>query len=259
MNINRKDIEIMAPVGSFEALMAAIQAKADAVYFGIGNLNMRSASTINFTLNDLQTISKICKEHNVKSYLTLNTVIYDEDIDDMKKIIAAAIENKIDAIIASDFAVIEEAKRQGIRIHCSTQLNISNSFAVKYFAKYSDVMVLARELNLNQVSDIHKYIIENNITGPSGEPVKIEMFIHGALCMAVSGKCYLSLHHHNKSANRGMCLQDCRREYETAIFSSRHCKNNKTIYNKIDKTGKQIKRKYTPQKSKYCYKKQDRY
>ena len=217
MNINRNDIEIMAPVGSFENLIASIQAKTDAIYFGIGNLNMRSASSINFTVDDLQKISNICKDNNIKSYLTLNTVIYDEDIDDMKYIISAATENKIDSIIASDWAVIEEAKKQKINIHCSTQLNISNKSAVRYFSQFANVIILARELNLNQVKNIHNYIVKNNIKGPSGDLIKIEMFIHGALCMAISGKCYLSLHHHNRSANRGACLQNCRREYDVDV------------------------------------------
>ena len=217
MKISRKDIEIMAPVGSFESLMAAVQAKTDAVYFGAGNLNMRSASSINFNLQDLQKISNICKDNNIKSYLTLNTIIYDDDIDYMKEIIDFAVENKIDSIIASDWAVIEEAKKKRINIHCSTQLNISNKSAVRYFSQFADIIVLARELNLNQVNEIHNFIVENNIKGPSGNLIKIEMFIHGALCMAISGKCYLSLHQHNKSANRGACLQNCRREYDVDV------------------------------------------
>ena len=232
MNISRNDIEIMAPVGSFESLIASVQAKTDAVYFGIGNLNMRSASTINFNINDLKNISNICKEHNIKSYLTLNTIIYDNDINAMKDIISAAIENKIDSIIASDFAVIEEAIRQGICIHCSTQLNISNRYAVKYFSQFADVIVLARELNLEQAADIHNFIIENNIKGPSGNLIKIEMFIHGALCMAISGKCYLSLHHYNKSANRGACLQDCRREYDVYVATEKEENYQLNIENK---------------------------
>jgi putative protease len=203
----------MAPVGSFASLMAAIQSRADAIYFGVGNLNMRSASSVNFNLLDLQNISAICKENNIKSYLTLNTVMYDEDIVYIKEIIDCVLENKIDSVIASDWAIIDYAINKGVKIHCSTQLNISNSLSVKYYSQFADVIVLARELNLRQVENIHRFIIDNNITGPSKDLVKIEMFIHGALCMAISGKCYLSLHHHNKSANRGACLQDCRREY----------------------------------------------
>jgi putative protease len=232
MNINRNDIEIMSPVGSLESLIAAMQSKTNSIYFGIGNLNMRSASTVNFNLNDLQKISNMCKEHNIKSYLTLNTIIYDNDINAMKDIISAAIENNIDSIIASDFAVIEESIRQGINIHCSTQLNISNKYAVKYFSQFADVIVLARELNLEQVTDIHNFITKNNIKGPSGNLIRIEMFIHGALCMAISGKCYLSLHHYNKSANRGTCLQDCRREYDVYVATEKEEKHQLNIENK---------------------------
>ena len=217
MQINRNEIEIMAPVGSFESLSAAIQAKADAVYFGAGNLNMRSGSSMNFGIDDLQKITQICKENNVKSYLTLNTVIYDEDFENMKTLIDFAKNSEIDAVIASDFAVIEYARRQNVTVHCSTQLNISNSYSLKYFAKYAEVIVLARELNLQQVEKIHKYINENQIKSPSGNLVRIEMFIHGALCMAISGKCYLSLHEQNRSANRGACVQVCRRSYRVFL------------------------------------------
>jgi putative protease len=213
MNINRKDIEIMAPVGSFESLTAAIQSGTDAVYFGAGNLNMRSASSANFNINDLTKITDICHSNNIKSYLTLNTIIYDDDINYMKEIIDFAKENKVNAIIASDWAVIDYAQKNNVNIHCSTQLNISNSAAVEYYSQFSDVIVLARELNLQQVRKIYDFISEKQIKGPKGELIRIEMFIHGALCMAISGKCYLSLHQHNKSANRGECLQPCRREY----------------------------------------------
>jgi putative protease len=207
------DVEIMAPVGSYESLMAAIQGGADSVYFGIGKLNMRSNSSKNFTLDDLVTISKIAKEHGLRTYITLNTVIYDEELEDMKQIVDAAKANNITAIIASDQSVIQYARKQGMEIHMSTQTNITNMEAVKYYAQFADVMVTARELNLNQVKYITTQIREQNITGPSGKLVQIEIFAHGALCMAVSGKCYLSLDNLNSSANRGACLQPCRRKY----------------------------------------------
>ena len=203
----------MSPAGSHEALMAAIQAGAGSVYFGIEQLNMRSKSTVNFTTADLKEIVKITNEHNVKSYLTVNTVLYDDDIPVMRKIIDSAKENKISAIIASDIAAINYAREIGVEVHISTQLNVSNYEAVKYFSKYADVIVLARELNLNQVKYITDSIEKDNLKGPSGNKVKIEMFVHGALCMAVSGKCYLSLHEQNYSANRGQCLQTCRKAY----------------------------------------------
>ena len=217
MQINRNEIEIMAPVGSFESLTAAIQAKADAVYFGAGNLNMRSNSSMNFALNDLENITSNCKKHNIKSYLTLNTVIYDEDFENMKQLVDFAKSSGIDAVIASDWAVIEYARKQNVAVHCSTQLNISNSYSLEYYAKFAEVIVLARELNLEQVANIHKYINENQIKSPSGNLVRIEMFIHGALCMAISGKCYLSLHEQNRSANRGACVQVCRRSYRVIL------------------------------------------
>lgn len=207
------DVEIMAPVGSYESLMAAIQGGADSVYFGIGKLNMRSNSSKNFTLDDLVKISEIAKEHGLRTYITLNTVIYDEELEDMKRIVDAAKANNITAIIASDQSVIQYAHRQGMEIHMSTQANITNMEAVKYYSQFADVMVTARELNLNQVKYITTQIREQNITGPSGELVQIEIFAHGALCMAVSGKCYLSLDNLNSSANRGACLQPCRRKY----------------------------------------------
>jgi len=203
----------MAPVGSYESLAAAIQAKADAVYFGIENLNMRSRSSKNFTTEDLKNISNICKENNLRSYITLNTVIYDNEFDLMQKIVDTAKENGITAIIASDPAVIQYAREVGMEIHMSTQTNITNSGTVKYYAQFADVMVTARELSLEQVAAITKTIKEENITGPSGKPVQIEIFAHGALCMAVSGKCYLSLDNLNSSANRGACYQVCRRPY----------------------------------------------
>ena len=208
------DIEIMSPVGSYESLMAAIQGQANSVYFGIGKLNMRSRSSQNFTLEDLQKISEICKEHNIRSYITLNTVIYDDEMDEMSFIVNAAKENEITAIIASDQSVIQYANEVGMEVHMSTQTNITNIGAVKYWAQFADVMVTARELNLKQVASITKAIEEQQIKGPSGNLVQIEIFAHGALCMAVSGKCYLSLDNLNTSANRGACLQQCRRPYK---------------------------------------------
>ena len=206
-------IEIMSPVGSFESLASAIQAGAGSVYFGLGKLNMRAGSTVNFTEEDLGSITELCQQNNVKSYLAVNTIMYDSDIAEMHRIIDLAKQKNITAIIASDTAVLEYALQQGVEIHASTQLNISNIEAVKFFAKYCDVVVLARELTLDKVAYIHQQIRQQNIRGPKGELVRIEMFVHGALCMAVSGKCYLSLHELGRSANRGACLQVCRRAY----------------------------------------------
>lgn len=211
--MNRKDFEIMAPVGCYESLYAAINAGADAIYFGVEGLNMRARSSVNFTLDDLHNIANICDEHGVKSYLTVNTVIYDNDIATCHSIIDAVKNSGISAIIASDIAAIMYARSIGVEVHISTQVNISNIEAVRFYAQFADVVVLARELNLEQVKAIHDTIIAENITGPKGELVKIEMFCHGALCMAVSGKCYLSLHEMNYSANRGSCTQICRRGY----------------------------------------------
>ena len=208
-----KDFEIMAPAGSRESLMAAIYAGADSIYFGIENLNMRARSASAFTIHDLREIAAICNEHGVKSYLTVNTIIYDEDICLMQKIVDAAKEAGISAVIAADVAVLEYCNRIGQEVHLSTQLNISNSEALKFYARFADVVVLARELNLDQVSEIYRTIQKENICGPRGEQVRIEMFCHGALCMAVSGKCYLSLDNLNHSANRGACMQVCRRSY----------------------------------------------
>lgn len=208
-----KDFEIMAPAGSRESLMAAIHAGADSIYFGIENLNMRARSASAFTIHDLREIAAICNEHGVKSYLTVNTIIYDEDICLMQKIVDAAKEAGISAVIAADVAVLEYCNRIGQEVHLSTQLNISNSEALKFYARFADVVVLARELNLGQVSEIYRTIQKENICGPRGEQVRIEMFCHGALCMAVSGKCYLSLDNLNHSANRGACMQVCRRSY----------------------------------------------
>lgn len=207
------DYEIMAPVGSWESLSAAIQAGANSVYFGIEKLNMRSRSSSNFTTDDMHKIVDLCRQHNVKTYLTVNTVIYGEDLDLMREIVNEAKKAKVSAIIAADVAVMTYACQCGVEVHLSTQLNIANVEALKFYAQFADVVVLARELNLNQVADIYRAIVEENICGRNGKPVRIEMFCHGALCMAVSGKCYLSLHHHNASANRGACMQVCRRGY----------------------------------------------
>jgi putative protease len=208
-----QQIEIMSPVGSYESLMAAIQGGAGSVYFGVGKLNMRARSSVNFTLDDLAKITRICRQFNVKSYLTMNTVIFDNEIEEVQSTIDAAKANGVTAIIASDLAVLEYAREQGTEIHISTQCNITNISAVKFYSQYADVMVTARELTLDQVAAITRQIKERDIRGPKGELIKIEIFVHGALCMAVSGKCYLSLHNHNTSANRGACLQDCRRSY----------------------------------------------
>ena len=204
----------MAPVGSYESLMAAINAGADSIYFGIEGLNMRSKSANNFTTEDLYKIATICREHDVKSYLTVNTIIYDEDLELMRKIIDSAKDADVSAIIAADVAPMLYARSIGVEVHLSTQLNITNVEALRFYAQFADVVVLARELNMDQVAAIHKAIIEEPIVGPAGEPIRIEMFAHGALCMAVSGKCYLSLHEQGKSANRGSCSQICRRSYE---------------------------------------------
>lgn len=211
--LKRSDFEIMAPVGSRESLFAAIQAKADAVYFGVENLNMRAHSARTFTIADLKEIAEICKEHGIKSYLTVNTIIYDEERPLMRQILEAAKEAQIDAIIASDVAVMSYCRQIGLEVHLSTQLNISNVESLRFFAQFADVVVLARELNLKQVAAISHAIDEEKICGPSGKPVRIEMFCHGALCMAVSGKCYLSLSTRGYSANRGSCIQTCRRSY----------------------------------------------
>jgi U32 family peptidase len=211
--MNRKDIEIMAPAGSFESLAAAIQGGADSVYFGAEQLNMRAGSTNNFTIADLSSIAETCKNNGLKSYLTLNVIVYDKEIKQMRKIIDAAVASGISAIIASDIAVIEYGFRSGIEVHVSTQVNISNAEALRFYSQWAEVVVLARELNLDQVKQISHAIHDQKITGPKGNPVRIEMFAHGALCMAISGKCYLSLHENNMSANRGTCYQTCRKSY----------------------------------------------
>jgi len=203
----------MAPVGSRESLAAAVQAGADSVYFGVGQLNMRSHSANHFDLNDLDYIVATCREHDIKTYLTVNTIIYDEDVETMHTIIDAAVKAGVSAVIASDVAVMTYCREKGMEVHLSTQLNISNVEALKFYAQFADVSVLARELNMKQVKHIHEEIMRQNICGPSGKQIRIEMFCHGALCMAVSGKCYMSLHAANRSANRGQCVQICRRSY----------------------------------------------
>ena len=212
--MKRSDFEIMAPVGSRESLAAALKAGANSIYFGIGKLNMRSHSANAFTIDDLKEIAAICHEHGVQSYLTVNTIIYGEDIPTMHEIVDAAKEAKISAVIASDVAVMTYCNEVGMEVHLSTQLNISNIEALKFYAQFADVVVLARELNMWQVRDIYRQIVEQGIRGPKGELIRIEMFCHGALCMAISGKCYLSLQNAGRSANRGECVQICRRGYE---------------------------------------------
>jgi putative protease len=211
--LERKDIEIMAPAGSYESLMAAIQGGADSVYFGVGELNMRSKSSSNFNYDDLEKIVGIAREHKLKTYLTVNTVIYNHELVEMRKMIDAAKKAGITAIIASDQSVLAHAAKQNIEIHISTQLNVSNIETVEFYSHFADVMVLARELTLDQVHEIYNLIQERNIRGPKGELIRLELFAHGALCMSISGKCYLSLHEYNFSANRGKCLQNCRRSY----------------------------------------------
>ena len=211
--MKRSDFEIMAPVGSYESLAAAIQGGADSIYFGIEGLNMRARSANNFTIDDLHGIARICRKNGLKSYLTVNTIIYDNDSELLHRIIDAARDAGLSAVIAGDVAAMSYARSVGVEVHLSTQLNISNTEALKFYAQFADVVVLARELNLDQVAHIHREIERQHITGPSGKPIRIEMFAHGALCMAVSGKCYLSLHELNTSANRGACMQVCRRGY----------------------------------------------
>jgi len=213
MMIRREDIEIMAPAGSFESLMAAIAGGADSVYFGVEQLNMRAGSSVSFSLDDMHHIASICRENGRKSYLTLNVVMYDQEMDRMRQLADAAADSGVNAIIASDMAVIKYAFSRGMEVHLSTQLNISNLEALKFYSGWADVVVLARELNLSQVKYITGAIRDQDIRGPGGKPLRVELFVHGALCMAISGKCYLSLHEHNKSANRGRCYQTCRRSY----------------------------------------------
>ena len=212
--MDRKELEIMCPAGNFECLQAAIQGGADSVYFGVGRLNMRSHSANNFAPEDLAEVVRICREAGVKTYLTLNIVLYQEDLEDARNALDAAKEAGVTAVIASDMAAIAYCRQIGMEVHISTQLSISNVEALKFYAQFADVIVLARELNLGQVKDIYRTIVREQIKGPSGELVRIEMFAHGALCMAISGKCYLSLHTYGASANRGACFQICRRGYE---------------------------------------------
>ncbi len=209
----KQDIEIMAPAGNFECLMAAIQGGANSVYFGVGNLNMRSHSANNFTPEDLSKITEICREHNVKTYMTLNIVVYQADLADVRKALEEAKKAQVSAIIASDMAVIQMCRELGLEVHISTQLNVSNFEAVKFYAQFADVIVLARELTLPQIKEISQKIVEEQVKGPSGNLLRLELFVHGALCMAISGKCYLSLQEYNSSANRGSCFQLCRRGY----------------------------------------------
>ena len=213
MSIKRSDIEIMAPVGCMESLHAAIAAGADAIYFGVGVLNMRARSSVNFTLDDLAEIVRTAHEANVKTYLTVNTILYDNEMEDMRAIIGRAAAEGVDAIIAADVAAIMYAREKGVEVHISTQCNISNISAVEFYAQWADVVVLARELSLEQIAYISQQIEERDIRGPKGEKVRIEMFAHGALCMSISGKCYLSEHEEHCSANRGACRQICRRKY----------------------------------------------
>ncbi len=236
--MTRKDIEIMAPVGSYESLMAAIQAGADSVYFGIEQLNMRAKSSNNFTFEDLKKIVATCNEHNIKTYLTVNTVIYDKELDLMRRVIDAAKENGVTAIIASDQAAIAYARSKDVEVHISTQVNISNIETVRFYSLFADVVVLARELNMDQVKEIHQAIVREQIKGPKGNLIEIEMFAHGALCMAVSGKCYLSLHSMNSSANRGSCLQNCRRSY---IVTEKETGNELEIDNEYIMSPKDLK------------------
>ena len=232
------DYEIMAPVGSRDALAAALKAGADSVYFGVEQLNMRSHSANHFTIDDLRDIAAECREAGVRSYLTVNTIIYGEDIPMMHQIIDAAVEAQITAVIASDVAVMQYCRQRGMEVHLSTQLNISNIEALRFYAQFADVVVLARELNMQQVADISRQIEEQHICGPSGQLVRIEMFCHGALCMAVSGKCYMSLDNTGRSANRGACMQICRRSY---LVTDRETGTELEIDNKYIMSPKDLK------------------
>ena len=232
------DFEIMAPVGSRDSLAAAIKAGANSVYFGIGQLNMRSHSANHFTINDLQEIAATCQQHGIKTYLTVNTIIYDNDIETMHRIVDAARQANVTAIIASDVAVMTYCREVGVEVHLSTQLNISNIEALRFYAQFADVVVLARELNMEQVAHIHRQIQEQHICGPSGELIRIEMFCHGALCMAVSGKCYMSLADAGRSANRGECIQICRRSY---ILTDAETGNEIEVDNKYLMSPKDLK------------------
>lgn len=238
MDNRREEYEIMAPVGSMESLQAAIQAGADSVYFGIERLNMRAHSASTFTTSDLREIAATCQQHGMKSYLTVNTIIYGEDIQLMHEIIDAAHEAGITAVIASDVAVMTYCRSVGQEVHLSTQLNISNIEALRFYAQFADVVVLARELNMEQVAEIFRQVEEQDICGPSGKRIRIEMFCHGALCMAISGKCYLSLANAGRSANRGECVQICRRSY---LVTDRETGNELEIDNKYVMSPKDLK------------------
>ncbi len=238
MNNSIRDFEIMAPVGSRDSLAAALKAGAGSVYFGVEQLNMRSHSANHFTIDDLREIAATCNEYGVKSYLTVNTIIYGEDVALMHEIIDAAVEAKISAVIACDIAVMTYCSQKGMEVHLSTQLNISNIEALKFYAQFADVVVLARELNLDQVAEIYRQIEEQHICGPSGEQIRIEMFCHGALCMAVSGKCYMSLDNTGRSANRGECMQICRRSY---VVTDRETGTELEIDNKYIMSPKDLK------------------
>ena len=233
-----QDFEIMAPVGSRDSLSAAIKAGAGSVYFGIGKLNMRSHSANHFTIDDLREIAETCNQANIKTYLTVNTIIYGEDLETMREICDAAHDAGISAVIASDVAVMTYCRQIGLEVHLSPQLNISNIEALRFYAQFADVVVLARELNMDQVKEIHRQIIEQDIRGPRGELIRIEMFCHGALCMAVSGKCYMSLHDANRSANRGECIQICRRSY---ILTDAETGNEIEVDNKYLMSPKDLK------------------
>ncbi len=233
-----QDFEIMAPVGSRDSLSAAMKAGAGSVYFGIGKLNMRSHSANHFTIDDLREIAETCNQANIKTYLTVNTIIYGEDLETMREICDAAHDAGISAVIASDVAVMTYCRQIGLEVHLSTQLNISNIEALRFYAQFADVVVLARELNMDQVKEIHRQIIEQDIRGPRGELIRIEMFCHGALCMAVSGKCYMSLHDSNRSANRGECIQICRRSY---ILTDAETGNEIEVDNKYLMSPKDLK------------------
>lgn len=238
MNMQASDFEIMAPVGSRESLAAAIQAGAGSIYFGIGQLNMRSHSANHFDIADLREIAETCKQHGIKTYLTVNTIIYNDDIPAMRQIIDAACEAGITAVIAADVAVMTYCNQKGMEVHLSTQLNISNIEALRFYAQFADVVVLARELNLDQVAEIYAQIEKDQIRGPKGGLIRIEMFCHGALCMAVSGKCYMSLHAANRSANRGQCTQICRRSY---VVTDTETGNQLEIDNKYIMSPKDLK------------------
>ena len=236
--MKRSDFEIMAPVGSPESFAAALRAGADSIYFGIENLNMRAHSASTFSIADLKRIAQECRHCGVKSYLTVNTIIYGEDLKLMREILDAAREAGISAVIASDVAVMTYCNKIGQEVHLSTQLNISNIEALRFYAQFADVVVLARELNVDQVAEIYRHIVEENICGPSGKQIRIEMFCHGALCMAVSGKCYMSLHNMGRSANRGECMQICRRSY---TVRDRETGNELDIDNKYIMSPKDLK------------------